>query len=203
MRAPAAPIGRPRRVAILVFDEVELLDLAGPFEVFSVAGFTRQQVLFEVSLVAEQAGPVMARNRFALAPHHSLSDCPRPDILVIPGGYGTRKEIHNPVLIDWIRDTTPRTEVTLSVCSGALLLARAGLLENMHVTTHRGALGLLAELAPNAIIHSDRRFVDNGALVLSAGISAGIDAALHLVSRLSGVAVARETAEYMEYRWEE
>ncbi len=192
-----------RIVEILIFDEVELLDVAGPYEAFSVAGFPRQQKLFEVSLVAERAGQVMARNRFAMTPHHTIDDCPEPAVLVIPGGFGTRREIHNSRLVQWISAMSARSGLTLSVCSGALLLARAGLLEGLHATTHQGALGLLAELAPNTTVHSDQRVVDNGRIVLSAGVSAGIDAALHVISRLEGLEVARETANYMEYRWVE
>jgi transcriptional regulator GlxA family with amidase domain len=120
---------------------------------------------------------------------------------VIPGGYGTRREMHNARVIDWIRDRAAGAEVVLSVCTGALLLARAGLLTGLDVTTHHGALDLLASTAPDAVVRADQRFFDNGHVITSAGISAGIDAALHVVARLLGDAQARETASYMEYDW--
>jgi transcriptional regulator GlxA family with amidase domain len=111
--------------------------------------------------------------------------------------------MHNELAIDWIRSQAAHAEVVLSVCTGALLLARAGLLAGLEVTTHHGALDLLAETAPDAVVRADRRFVDNGRVITSAGISAGIDAALHVVARLLGEAQARETAAYMEYEWQD
>lgn len=190
---------RTRRVAVLLFDEVEVLDFAGPFEVFSVAGRRHGLVPFDVYTVAERAGPVTARNGLSVNPRHTLADCPAPDVLVVPGGYGTRREMHNAPLVAWVGRTARASEVALSVCTGALILGRAGLLDGLEATTHFGALDLLRETAPAARVRDDLRVVDNGAVVLSAGVSAGIDAALHLVARFLGEAHARETARYMEY----
>jgi transcriptional regulator GlxA family with amidase domain len=190
-----------RNVAILLFDEVEVLDFAGPFEVFSVTGKRESATPFNVVTVAERAGVIRARNGLAVTPHHSFADSPTPDVLVIPGGFGTRREMHNERVIDWIRTRAASAEVILSVCTGALLLARAGLLAGLEVTTHHDRLELLAETAPSAIVRADQRFIDNGRVITSAGISAGIDAALHVVARLLGEAQARETASYMEYDW--
>ncbi len=192
-----------RVVAVLLFDDVEVLDFAGPFEVFGVTGKRDNATPFSVITVAERHGIVRARNGLAVSPTHSFADCPPADVLVIPGGYGTRREMHNELVIDWIRSQAAVAEVVLSVCTGALLLARAGLLAGLEVTTHRGALDLLAATAPDAVVRSDQRFVDNGRIVTSAGISAGIDAALHVVARLLGDTPARETARYMEYDWRE
>jgi transcriptional regulator GlxA family with amidase domain len=197
--APARP--SPRTVAILLFDDVEVLDFAGPFEVFSVTGRRSGARPFDVLTVAERPGTVRARNALAVTPHHSFTNCPQADVLVVPGGYGTRREMHNARVIDWIRDRAAAAEVTLSVCTGALLLARAGLLAGLEVTTHHGALDLLASTAPDAVVRADQRFIDNGRVITSAGISAGIDAALHVVARLLGEAQASETAGYMEYDW--
>jgi transcriptional regulator GlxA family with amidase domain len=192
---------RTRNVVILLFDEVEVLDFAGPFEVFSVTGRRENATPFNVVTVAERAGVIHARSGLAVTPRHAFSDCPAPDILVIPGGFGTRREMHNEGVIGWIRSQAANVEILLSVCTGALLLARAGLLAGLDVTTHHGAFDLLAATAPDATVHSNRRFIDNGRVITSAGISAGIDAALHVVARLLGEVQARETAAYMEYDW--
>jgi transcriptional regulator GlxA family with amidase domain len=193
---------RKRRVAILIFDDVEVLDFAGPFEVFGVTGGREHATTpFEVFTVAERGGPIRARNGLTVTPHVSAAGCPGVDVLVVPGGYGTRREMHNAALIDWIRARAAEAEIVLSVCTGALLLGRAGLLDGLEATTHHGALDLLAETAPRAVVRRDRRVIDNGHVITAAGISAGIDAALYVVARLLGEARARETAAYMEYDW--
>lgn len=190
-----------RNVAILIFHEVEVLDFCGPFEVFSVTGRRKTPSPFNVYTIAEETGPILARNRMSVNPHHALSDCPTPDILVVPGGWGTRQQMNNPPLIHWIKETARKTELVLSVCTGALLLARAGLLEGLVGTTHHGALDLLREIAPRTTVVADRRFVDNGKVILSGGIATGIDMSLHVVARLLGSEEAMETAKYMEYEW--
>src|SRR5215470_17274147 len=188
-----------RSLAILIFDEVEVLDFCGPFEVFSVANRFTDSPAFHVFTVAERPGPVLTRGGLSVNPHHRLADCPRPDLLLIPGGQGTRKEMHNPVLIDWIRRVAESAELLLSVCTGALLLAKAGLLDGLEATTHHGAIDLLRQTAPKSTVHAERRFVDNGRVICSAGIAAGIDMSLHVVSRLLGSEVAEKTARQMEY----
>jgi transcriptional regulator GlxA family with amidase domain len=190
-----------RRVAILLFDNVELMDFAGPIEVFGVAGQQEGKRLFDVYTVARESKPVLACNNLSINPDYSFRDCPSMDILVVPGGYGTRREKHNPSVLDFIRQHAGQVERLLSVCSGALLLAKAGLLDGMHATTHRGALAELQDDAPTARVLEDVRVVDNGKLVFSAGISAGIDAALYLVAELHGLEQATETATFMEYDW--
>jgi transcriptional regulator GlxA family with amidase domain len=192
---------RPRNVAILIFDDAEVLDFCGPFEVFSVTGRAEPVRPFNVYTVAEKAAPVLARNGLSVNPAYTLADCPKPDILLIPGGYGTRREMNNPALLAWITAQAGQVELLLSVCTGALVLGKAGLLDGLQVTTHHSAFDLLAEVAPGATICLAERFLDNGRVIVSAGISAGIDMSLHVVSRLLGVEVAAETARYMEYDW--
>ncbi len=189
-----------RNLAILIFDDVEVLDFCGPFEVFSVAN--RFVDSFNVFTIAEKS-PVIARNGLSVNPHYRLAGCPQPDILLVPGGQGTRAEMHNTALIESIERMAKTAELILSVCTGALLLAKAGLLEGLEATTHHGAIDLLRELAPNTTVHSDRRFVDNGRVICSAGIAAGIDMSLHVVEKLLDVEVARQTARQMEYPWRE
>jgi transcriptional regulator GlxA family with amidase domain len=146
---------------------------------------------------------VIARNGLSVNPRYSFADAPDPEILVVPGGYGTRREMTNPVVVDWIADRSARTELTLSVCTGALLLAKAGLLDGLAATTHSGAFDLLRSVAPRTEVREGERVVDNGRVVLSAGVSAGIDMSLHVVERLLGRDLAEEAARYMEYerRW--
>ncbi|MEL7143106.1 MAG: DJ-1/PfpI family protein [Cyanobacteria bacterium J06554_3] len=199
----------PTKVAILLFDDVEVLDFAGPFEVFSITGQQQGLTPFEVYTVAEKA-PISARNNLSINPHYTLDDCPPPDILIVPGGggyradgtpYGTRKEINNPALLDWIEQCSEQTQKLLSVCTGALLLAKIGLLEGKVATTHQGAIAQLTELLTPQQVHGDARIADNGDVVLSGGISAGIDMSLYVVGQLMGLEQAKKTAKYMEYDW--
>jgi transcriptional regulator GlxA family with amidase domain len=193
-------VAETRKVAILIFDEVEVLDFCGPFEVFAVAGGRREQKPFDVFTVAEKSGPVVARNGLSVNPSHTINDCPQADILIVPGGMGTRREMHNQTLIDWIKETAGKAEMALSVCTGSLLLAKAGLLDGASATTHWAAMDLLREVAPNATVCPDKQFVDNGRVMTSAGISAGIDLSLYAVGKLLGEDAAAETARWMEYK---
>jgi transcriptional regulator GlxA family with amidase domain len=192
----------PRNVAILLFPDVEVLDFCGPYEVFSVAARQTDPPAFSVYTVAERNGRLAARNGLSLNPDYHLTSCPPPDVLVIPGGLGTRKEMHNTTLTDWIKRCSARAELVLSVCTGALLLAKAGLLDGLEATTHHSALALLHDAAPRTIIRNHLRFVDNGRVVLSAGIATGIDMSLHVVGRLLGAGPAQQVARHMEYPYQ-
>lgn len=191
----------PLRVAILLFDEVEVLDFAGPFEVFAVARAASGEAAFEVVTVALRSGPVVARNALTILPTCAADQLGPVDIFVVPGGFGTRRELHNQAMLDFIRATSAAAGLTLSVCTGALLLGAAGLLAGRGATTHWAAMDELRALDSGATLHPEARLVDNGALVTAAGVSAGIDAALHVVARLRGEAAARQTARYMQYDW--
>ncbi len=190
----------PRNVAILLFDDVEVLDFAGPFEVFAVASELHDYALFRVFTVAASTGLIRARNGLSVHPDYSLESAPRPDILVIPGGVGTRALMNNAAISGWIAAAAGPAELTLSVCSGALLLAKAGLLAGLRATTHHQVLELLREVAPDTEVIAGERYIDNGRIVTAAGISAGIDASLYVVGRLCGAAASARTAAYMEYR---
>jgi transcriptional regulator GlxA family with amidase domain len=186
-----------------LFDDVEVLDFCGPFEVFTVASRQTDLKAFDVVTVAEKPGPVLTRNGLSVNPYYTLTDCPKPDIVLVPGGWGTRKEMNNLALIDWIRQTANSAELVLSVCTGALLLGKAGLIDGLEVTTHHVGFDLLREIVPTSTVHENRRYVDTGKVVTSAGIAAGIDMSLHIVERLLGKDVALATAKHMEYPWEE
>jgi transcriptional regulator GlxA family with amidase domain len=197
--AEPAPDVHRRSVGILLFDDVEVLDFAAPFEIFSVCGRRDGSYPFDVFTIAERTRPIAARGSLKVIPKHSFESHPKIDILVVPGGFGTRVEILNQIVLDWIKVQAAQAEIVLSICTGALLLGRAGLLDGLPATTHHGALKLLQEIAPLAHVQGDRRVIDNGNLVVAAGVSSGMDASFHVVARLLGPAVARETADYIEY----
>jgi len=188
-----------QNVAILIFDEVEVLDFAGPFEVFGVAGSTLPDKPFNVFTIAEKAEPVIARNGLSINPTYTLETAPKIDILLVPGGRGTRRELNNPALLEWIKTQAGQTNLLLSVCTGALLLGKAGLLDGLAATTYWNAMDELRAVAPNTTIRAGERYVDNGSVVLSAGVSAGIDMSLYIVARLHGTEAALATARGMEY----
>ena len=188
-----------KNVAIFAFDDVEVLDFAGPFEVFALADELHSHDAFHTFIVAESPSTLRARNGLKVVPDFTLENCPPPHVLVIPGGRGTRALLHKPALIEQIRMKSRGAALVMSVCTGALLLAKAGLLDGLRITTHHGAMDLLHELAPTAIVDPTRRFHDNGKFLVSAGISAGLDCALHAVTRVLGESAAQATAQHMEY----
>lgn len=194
-----------KTVGILLFDEVEVLDAFGPFEVFSVAqtsdpGDTGRN-LFTVVTIGESGEPVRTRGGLIVTPHHSFENHPPLDILVVPGGYGTRAQVTNPAALDWLRAQARHAELRTSVCTGAFLLAEIGLLDGHAATTHWGSIDRLREGYTGIDVRENVRFVDEGSIITSAGISAGIDMALHVVARLHGMDAAHATARYMEYDW--
>lgn len=190
---------KTRNVGILIFEDVEVLDFCGPFEVFSVAGRQIAPGAFNVFTIGRSLDPVLARNGLSVNPKTTLAAAPPLQILLIPGGIGTRPLIHDAPLIAWIVERAAQAELVLSVCTGALLLGKAGLLDGLSATTHHGALELLAEVAPQTTVRDDVRFVDNGRTITSAGISAGIDMSLHVVKKLLGDETASATARHMEW----
>ena len=193
-----------RRVGILVFPEVEVLDFCGPFEVFSVTRLDEARRRedpspFEVLLVAEQEGVVTATGGLRVVPDVTIETCPPLDVLVVPGGWGTRREITNQALIAWIHERGKHVETLTSVCTGSMLLGHAGLLDGRRATTHWRALDWMRQSLPAVTVEDRLHVVEDGDIVTSAGISAGIDMALRVVARYHGEAVARATAANMEY----
>lgn len=193
-----------RIVLVVLFDDVDTLDFCGPLEVFSITGQRATgPVPFTVTTVAErQAPPVTTRSGLSITPYYTYRDAIQADILIVPGGLGARHERKNPATLEFIKRQAADAELVVSVCTGALLLGAAGLLDGLRAATHHSALDELAEIAPGCTIVSDRRYVDNGAIITSAGITAGIDTALYVVQRLLGPEIANETAAHMEYHWQ-
>jgi transcriptional regulator GlxA family with amidase domain len=195
-----------KRVGILVFPDVEVLDFCGPYEVFLATRLDEERRReepspFDVFIIAENEGPVMASGGLRVLPDHTLADCPAIDVLVVPGGWGTRREINNASLISWITQRAEQVETLTSVCTGAMLLGRAGLLDGRRATTHWRALDWMRESLPEVTVEDQLHVVEDGHVVTSAGISAGIDMALRVVARYFGEDIARATARHMEYRF--
>jgi transcriptional regulator GlxA family with amidase domain len=189
-----------KNIAIFLFDDVEVLDFAGPFEVFSVTNWLSDYAVSKVYTVARKKAPVVARNGLSVNPDFAIAESPTPDFMIIPGGQGTDKVLEQEDVIDWIRKCAESAEKIMSVCTGSLLLAKAGLLEGLRATTHHMVFDQLAQLAPNTEIVRGERFVDNGKIITSGGISAGIDMSLHVVEQVYGEEMALKTAAIMEYR---
>jgi len=192
-------------VGILLFNDVEVLDFCGPFEVFSVArsvgkdSDSDDHKLFTVITIAEQDSIITCRGGLQVKPHTTIANHPALDILVVPGGQGTRRERHNQRLLAWIVQQNQRVNLTTSVCTGAFLLAECGLLDYHRATTHCKSIEWMRSTYPHIDVLADARIVDEGHIITSAGVSAGIDMSLHVVSRLYGNDVAAWTARRMEY----
>ena len=187
------------KVGIVMFNEVEVLDFAGPYEVFSLASKGKEKI-FEVKTIGETGELISARNRLKVLPDLSFKDDRLFDILIIPGGYGAEEiEIKNPAMIEWIESQQDRVEIFASVCTGALLLAEAGILDNKKATTHWMDWNRLEKEYPKVEVVRNVKFIDEGQILTSGGISAGINMSFHIIKRLFGVKVAKDLAKRMEY----
>ena len=197
---------RSLQVAILVFDEVEALDLAGPFEVFTTASRMQQRTapeappIFEVNCIARTLNPIRARAGMAVIPNHSFADAPPIDVLIVPGGV-VDQTMRCAETLAWIARVHPTTQITASVCTGAFLLAASGVLKSGPVTTHWEDQADLQQQFPALEVLNGVRWVNQERIVTSGGISAGIDMSLHLVARLTSETLAKRTAHQMEFQW--
>jgi putative intracellular protease/amidase len=181
-------------VAIFVFPVVQTIDFAGPYEVFSQAGTN-------VYTVAEKLDPIQTAAGLLITPKYTFADAPKPDVLVLPGGNGVAKQLANPVAMRWIQETAKAAPQTLTVCTGALLAGKAGLLDGLSATTFYGALDSLSEYAPHTKIVWDKKYVDSGRVITTAGLSSGMEGSLYTVSKLMGMGLAQSIALHIEYNW--
>jgi len=181
-------------VAILLFDNAEVIDYAGPWEVFGEAGF-------KVFTVAEKGAPINAVFGQKIVPDYTFANSPTADILLIPGG-GVRNAVANPALIKWVQTNAKKSKQVMSVCTGAFILSKAGLLDDLSATTIEHAIEDLQKVSPKTRVVHDKRYVDNGKIITTAGLSSGIDGAFHLVARINGEGEAQAIALHMEYRWD-
>ncbi|PXY43585.1 DJ-1/PfpI family protein [Flavobacterium hydrophilum] len=186
-------------VGIFIFNEVEVLDFAGPFEVFSIAE-NENEKLFKVITITENGEMIAARNGLKIQPNVSFNETPDLDILIIPGGYGAEEiEIKNKKVIEWIKTQNQKVKILASVCTGAFLLAEAGLLDHKKATTHWMDIPRLEKEYPNITVVKDVRFVDQNVIITSGGISSGINMSFHIIKKLYGLEIAETTAKRMEY----
>ncbi|MDP2322760.1 MAG: DJ-1/PfpI family protein [Gammaproteobacteria bacterium] len=202
------PVKKPLTVGIYLFADVEVLDFAGPYAVFTTASRVFRQTApaspepFTVCTISSSGVPIRARAGLLVQPDHGLDRHPSLDVLIVPGGVVTA-ELAEPGVLRWIANVARSTTITASVCTGAFLLAKAGLLAGRSVTTHWEDADDLKAMLPDLTVQTGVRWVDEGPVVTSAGISAGIDMSLHLVERLAGRDLAVRTARQMEFDWTE
>ena len=189
-----------KNVGIYLFNKVELLDFAGPYEVFSATSQLNGSELFKVFTISEDGGAIKSINGLIVIPDYSFDNHPKVDILIIPGGDGTKNEIKKKKVMEWISKTYESADTMATVCSGARIPAVLGLLDGLEATTHHLVIDDVKKLAPKVTIDHTKRFIDNGKIMTSGGISAGIDLALHIVKKLYGEEIAQKTIDYMEYR---
>ena len=197
---PAARKAAARNLAIFIFDGVQIIDYTGPFEVLGHA-WDDEQPMFNIYTVAAKADPVTTNMGMTVIPKYTFDNMPKADVLVLPGG-GVRRSMEDPKVIKWVQDTSAGAEYVMSVCNGAFFLGRAGLLDGLTATTFHGLIDELKTIAPKAKVVNDQRFVDNGKIITTAGLSSGIDGALHLVEKLAGYGKAQEIALGLEYNWQ-
>jgi len=188
-----APKKERTKAAVLIFTGVEIIDYAGPYEMFGAADF-------DVYTVGETKDPVTTAMGTTVVPKYSFADAPPPEILVVPGG-GVQAVRNSPTTLKWIQDVSAKTRKTMSVCNGAFILASAGLLDGLTATTTAGRIDELAKEFPRIKVVNDRRFVDNGKIVTTAGLSSGIDGALHVIAEIKGNGTAQQVALGEEYDW--
>src|SRR6266852_4079568 len=175
-----------KKVAILIFDGVQIIDYTGPYEVFGSADF-------DVYTVAETTAPVTTAMGMTVVPKHTFADAPQPDVLVVPGG-GVKATRDSAPTLRWIRDVTARAQYTMSVCNGSFILGSAGLLDGLNATTTSGNIDRMRAAFPEIHVVDDQRVVDNGKIITTGGLSAGIDGALHVISKMQGAGRAQQVA---------
>jgi transcriptional regulator GlxA family with amidase domain len=190
-----------KTVALLLFPDVEVLDFAGPFEVFSVAAQSIDPAPFRVLTVAASKSQLTAIGGLKVVPDHDLTSCPQADVLLIPGGNGSRKAMRDDKIMAWVARQAQGAEIVASICTGALLLGKLGLLDGLRATTHWTAIEELRALSDKIDVQPQARFIDNGKYLTSGGITAGIDMSLYLVKRLGGEKLVDLVIREMEYDW--
>jgi putative intracellular protease/amidase len=197
---PAKSATKTRNLAIFVFEGVQIIDYTAPWEVFGHAHLDDHQAAFEIYSVAQKAGPITTSMGMSVNPKYTFENAPKIDVLVLPGG-NVEPHMDDPTVKRWVQETSKNAEIVLSVCNGAFFLGRAGLLDGLEATTFAGLIDELQKAAPKARVVRDRRYVDNGKIITSAGLSSGIDGSLHVIERLFGKGSAQVAATALEYDW--
>lgn len=189
----------PQNVAILIFNGVQIIDYTGPYEAFGQGGDGRRR-FYKPFTVSQTTDPILTNMQMKVIPSYDFESCPKVDVLVVPGG-NIEQHLENETMLNWIRKSAESAEYVLSVCNGAFFLGKAGLLDGLSATTTAGLHARLQELAPNTRIVREERFVDNGKIITTAGLSSGIDGALHLIAKKHTPGWAMQAATSMEYDW--
>lgn len=207
MTMAMADLPAPRRVAVALFEGFTVLDVYGPVQAFASARIAKDDRtwhrLFEIVTVAEKAGPIRSGEGPTTQADHAFAEAPAYDILLIPGGFGTRQAVKNAPLLLALTGASRRAAITTTVCTGSALLARTGLMDGRPATSNKVAWDWVVQQGPRVRWQRKARWVDDGDLITSSGVSAGIDMALSVVARLHGVDLARQAARFMEYVWHE
>lgn len=195
-------------VGIFVFNEIEILDFCGPFEVLSVTRLDESKRLetispFDIKLISRTKDVVVTTGGMKILPDFDFDTCPKLDILIIPGGMGTRKLMYEKKVLNFIKTKKKEIELLTSVCTGSLILSNTGLIDGINATTHWKSLSRMEEEFKNVKVCKDKHFVEDGNIITSAGISAGIDMTLYIVKKYFGEDIARATAKHMEYKYTE
>ena len=198
--APAKAKKAPRNLAILIFEGVQIIDYTGPYETFGHT-YSNDGEAFNIYTVSEKTNAITTSMGMSVNPKFNFENAPKPDVLLVPGG-DVRAQVSSPTVIKWITETANNAEIVMSVCNGAFILAKAGLLDGKEATTTSGLIPLLRKEAPKVKVVDDRRFVDTGHIITTAGLSSGIDGALHVIERLYGKGTAQMAALGMEYNWD-
>jgi putative intracellular protease/amidase len=198
--APTKSSKPPRNLAILIFDGVQIIDYTGPYETFGHT-YSNDGEAFNIYTVSEKTNAITTSMGMSVNPKFSFENAPKPDVLLVPGG-DVRGQVNSATVLKWVQDASKNAEIVMSVCNGAFILAKAGLLDGMEATTTAGLIPLLRQEAPKVKVVDDRRYVDNGHIITTAGLSSGIDGALHVIERLYGRGTAQMAALGMEYNWD-
>lgn len=186
-------------VGIFIYHDVEVLDFAGPFEVFNAANSVARNKLFNVYLVAETEKVIFANGNFKVLPDYDFAEMPDADILLIPGGPGRKLQMHQVPVLNWIKHEANQTSLLLSVCTGAFILGNAGLLNHSVATTHHDTYQEFEQTFPEIRLIRDVKYTDHGKVITSGGITAGIDMCIRVIERIHGTSLAHDVAKKMEY----
>jgi len=188
----------PRKIAAVLFEGFELLDVFGPLEAFGILAYDHP---YEIVTVAEQPGPVASAQGPKSVADLTFDNCPKLDLILVPGGIGTRREVNNPHLLEWIRRHADQAGIAMSVCTGAAILAKAGLLDGRRATTNKLAFAWASSNGPRTDWVKEARWVEDGKFWTSSGVSAGIDMALAVIAQIESIGLAAQIAIRMEYDW--
>jgi putative intracellular protease/amidase len=200
LSAQTASAARTRNLAILIFDGVQIIDYTGPYETFGHT-YSEDGQAFNIYTVSEKTSAITTAMGMSVNPKFGFENAPKPDVILVPGG-DVDGQVNNPTVIKWLQDQSKDAEVVMSVCNGAFILAKAGLLDGLEATTTAGLIPKLRETAKRTRVVDDKRFVDNGKIITTAGLSSGIDGSLHVISKLFGKGTAQIAALGMEYNWD-